>query len=160
MQIRKTTEEDLPILVEIYKRARTFMKDTGNATQWGDHYPSLELLQEDIQAGHSYVCIHEGTIAATFYYAKENDKTYEVIREGNWLNDAPYAVVHRVAVDKKGAGIVSYCLNWAHNQYPNIKIDTHENNHAMQHALKKNGFTCCGKITLADGSNRIAFQRA
>ena len=159
MVIRKTTLEDLPVLMEIYKRARDFMRETGNASQWGDHYPEKELIEADIAAGNSYVCIHEGDIAATFFYSMGPDETYATIYDGDWKKDGPYAVVHRVAVDKKGVGIVSYCLTWAFEQYPNVRIDTHENNHAMQHALKKNGFSYCGKITLKDGSERIAFQR-
>lgn len=159
MNIRNTRLEELPIILDIYKRAREFMKANGNGSQWGDTYPEKTIVEADIVAGHSYVCVHEGQIAATFFYAEGPDASYEHIFEGEWANDAPYAVLHRVAVDKKGAGIVSHCLNWAYEQYPNLRIDTHENNLAMQHALKKNGFSYCGKIKLADGSERIAFQR-
>ena len=34
-------------------------------------------------------------LIAVFYYAIEEDPDYKEI-EGQWLNDAPYGVVHRV----------------------------------------------------------------
>ena len=44
-------------------------------------------------------------VIAVFYYAFENDVTYTTIYDGNWLNDAPYGVVHRIASD----GTVKRC---------------------------------------------------
>ncbi len=159
MLIRKTKTDEIPRLMEIYKYAQEFMKANGNETQWGNTYPSLELIQADVRKGASYVCIHENEIVGTFYYAVEEDKTYETIYDGAWKNDNEYAVVHRVAVQKHGIGVASFCLNWAYENHPNVKIDTHKNNIAMQKTLEKNGFSYCGIIHLEDGSTRIAYQR-
>lgn len=41
----------------------------------------------------------------------------------------------------------------------NVRIDTHRDNQPMQALLKKCGFAYCGRIFLADGSERIAFQK-
>ncbi|MDO5519916.1 MAG: GNAT family N-acetyltransferase [bacterium] len=158
MLIRKTTIEEIPMLMEIYSRARAFMKASGNETQWGDNYPALSLITADVEAGNSYVCLHKDKIVGTFYFAVENDTSYGQIYNGAWKNEKEYAVVHRVAVDQKGLGVASFCLNWAYEQYPNVKIDTHKNNIAMQKTLEKNGFAYCGEIKLADGSERIAYQ--
>lgn len=46
--IRKATLEDMPVLLEIYDRARKFMASTGNVNQWTNGYPSQEILAEDI----------------------------------------------------------------------------------------------------------------
>ena len=43
-----------------------------------------------------------------FYYAFENDVTYTTIYDGNWLNDAPYGVVHRIASDGTVKGAASF----------------------------------------------------
>ena len=40
--IRKATLEDMPVLLEIYERARKFMVSTGNTNQWTNGYPSRE----------------------------------------------------------------------------------------------------------------------
>ena len=42
---------------------------------------------------------------------------------------------------------------------PNIRVDTHSDNHIMQHLLARHGFTLCGTIYLASGSPRLAYQR-
>lgn len=59
MRIRKTTINDLDAVMKIYARARGFMAETGNPTQWKDSYPSEELIRKDISDGVSYVCVDE-----------------------------------------------------------------------------------------------------
>ncbi len=158
MNIRQTTFEDLEVVMKLYKDARAFMQASGNGTQWGSTYPERSLIEEDIQNGKSYVCLAEDEIVATFYFDKGEDPTYKVIEEGAWLNDSHYAVVHRiVGIGQRGAA--SFCLDWCFMQCNNIRIDTHRNNVPMQNLLKKNGFEYCGIIHIADGSERLAYQK-
>ncbi len=159
MNIRKSTRNDLDILMHLYENARTFMRSHGNPTQWGTTYPEKDLILSDIESGHSYVCEEHDKIIATFYYANEADADYNTIYEGDWLNHLPYGVVHRITSDGTVRGTASFCLNWALKQCGNLKIDTHENNTVMQHMLKKNGFTYCGLIYLEDGTKRLAYQK-
>lgn len=159
MEIRKATEESLDEILKIYAHARKFMAENGNATQWGNIYPPPERVQSDIAEGKCHICIEDSRILAVFYFAKEEDPTYRVIREGSWLNEEPYSVVHRIASSGEKKGAAAFCLDWAYKQAGNIRIDTHENNKPMQGLLKKSGFQYCGRITLADGSPRIAFQK-
>lgn len=159
MEIRKATEESLDEILKIYAHARKFMAENGNATQWGNIYPPPERVQSDIAEGKCHICIEDNRILAVFYFAKEEDPTYRVIREGSWLNEEPYSVVHRIASSGEKKGAAAFCLDWAYKQAGNIRIDTHENNKPMQGLLKKSGFQYCGRITLADGSPRIAFQK-
>ena len=52
MEIRKTTERDVPRLMEIYARARRFMAETGNPNQWGPtNWPPENLIHQDIAEG-------------------------------------------------------------------------------------------------------------
>ena len=85
--------------------------------------------------------------------------TYVRIYEGQWLNEAPYGVVHRITSDGTIRGAASFCLNWAFNKCGNLKIDTHRDNIVMQHLLDKNGFKYCGVVYLENGSERIAYQK-
>ena len=57
MNIRKSTRNDLDILMHLYENARTFMRSHGNPTQWGTTYPEKDLILSDIESGHSYVCV-------------------------------------------------------------------------------------------------------
>ena len=159
MEIRKTKMEELEQVMAIYARARQFMAEHGNATQWGTTKPAREVIVRDIEQGNSYVCVENGELAAVFYFNKEVDPTYLTIYDGAWANDLPYGVVHRIASAGAVKGAGSFCLNWAFQQCGNLKIDTHRNNIVMQNTLKKNGFVYCGIIHLLDGDERLAYQR-
>lgn len=158
MEIRKTKIEELDKVMEIYAYARKFMAEHDNPNQWKNNKPSKEQIENDILLGKHHVCVEDGTIVAVFYFAKEEDPTYAKIYDGAWLNDAPYAVVHRIASAGTVKGAGSFCMNWAISQYGNVKIDTHKDNYVMQNMLKKCGFTPCGTIYLENGEERIGFQ--
>ena len=85
------------------------------------------------------------------------DPVYDHI-DGAWLDEKPYAAVHRVASAGKKRGILPICMEYCLSRAENIKIDTHENNKIMQHQLEKLGFVRCGTITLANGESRVAYQ--
>jgi len=97
LEIRKTNFEDIPRLHEIFAIARSFMAETGNPSQWADNYPGETLLREDIESGDSYVVMNDERIIATFVLRGGDDPTYKVIYNGAWLNDSPYATIHRIA---------------------------------------------------------------
>lgn len=159
MQIRNAKAKELDTIMDIYEKARVFMCENGNPTQWWDGYPPRELISEDIERRRLFVCEDEGEIAAVFYFAKENDPTYEKIYEGEWLNDNEYAVMHRVAVAKRGKGVISCCFDYCLDKCGDLKIDTHKDNIPMQKALEKNGFKYCGIIYIYTGDERIAYQK-
>ena len=160
MDIRKADIKEFSEIRDIYASARAFMSENGNAEQWKGGYPSDSLIKSDIERENLYVCMDGEEIAGVFYFAKENDPSYEKIYEGEWLNDNEYAVIHRVAVAKQGRGVSAFCFDYCYNAFPNLKIDTHKDNIPMQKALAKNGFARCGKIYLDNGEERIAYQKA
>lgn len=165
MKIRKTTEKDLTAVLALYAQARIFMAKNGNPDQWGDGYPEPELVEWDIARENSYVCVEiteakgQEEILAVFFYSTEADADYAVIEGGDWLSDAPYGVVHRIAASSRRRGVASFCLDWAYAACGNLRIDTHEKNIPMRKLLQKQGFAYCGKIHTQDGSCRMAFQK-
>ena len=159
MRIRKATQQDLHSIMQLYENARAFMREHGNPGQWGTTYPPQNMIETDIRFGNLYVCIEKDTIEAVFFYKDGIDPTYLKIYDGQWKNDAPYGVVHRITSSGKVKGAASFCLDWAFSQCGNLKIDTHENNIVMQNMLKKNGFTYSGRIYIDNGGERLAFQK-
>ena len=156
--IRPTQEADIPRLMEVFAVARRFMAETGNPTQWEETYPSLEMLQEDIQLGDSFVCLEDNHIVGTFVLRGGNDPTYEKIYEGAWKNNLPYATIHRIASSGEAKGIFGRVMEYALQHYQTIRIDTHRDNSVMQHIVEKAGFEYCGIIYCWDGGERLAYQ--
>ena len=156
--IVKATLSQFSRIMEVYAQARQFMAQNGNPDQWGTAYPSEEMIRQDILNGKCYVNLNGNQIRAVFYFAVEADPTYGYI-EGAWLNDAPYGVIHRIAVGESGKGVAAECFAFALDHCDELRIDTHEKNIPMQRCLAKNGFTRCGIIYLEDGDPRIAYQK-
>lgn len=158
--IRKAIPTDLDRLMEIFSIARRFMQTTGNPNQWINGYPQRELIAQEIEADHCYAVENEsGIIIATFCFIQGPDPTYAYIEDGQWPNDRPYYVIHRLASDGTCPGIGKYCFDWCFQQFPCLRADTHADNKVMQHVLTKNGFTRCGIIYVSNGTPRIAYQK-
>ncbi len=160
MQIRLAELSDLNEILSIYESARKFMKTVGNPNQWGALNPPAWLTEEDIHNQKLYI-VTEERILAVFFFNIGDDPTYANIYNGAWLNDLPYGVVHRIAVSDaaRGKGVAGICFDYAFSKCGNIRIDTHIDNIPMQKALAKHGFSKCGIIHLANGDERIAFQK-
>lgn len=158
--IRPSTLNDLPRMRLVFAEARTFMASVGNSTQWGDGYPTDDILTDDIRRGVSYVMEHNGKVVGTFAFIPGLDPTYAVIEQGHWLDDVrPYATLHRLASLTDSHGIADACLEWCAAKMDNLRVDTHQDNKVLQHILLTRGFTYCGIIYVRNHSPRLAFQR-
>lgn len=133
------------------------MRQTGNPNQWKDDSPSQAVLLDDIQKRQLYILEDSLGIQAVFALIPGDDPTYGYI-EGSWLNDAPYAAIHRVASAGTRKGVLKECLDYCGAKYSSLRIDTHFDNKIMQHLLDKYGFHRCGTIYLENGDPRLAYQ--
>ena len=164
MTVRKSTPRDIDRMMEIYAHARAFMAEHGNPNQWGPtQWPPRALIENDIKAGHSYVCCDDdGRVVGAFFFIQGPDiePTYRDITDGAWLDDSPYGVVHRIATDGSQRGIGAFCLNWAFDQCGHMRIDTHGDNAVMQNLVKKLGFVHRGTIYVEeDDFPRLAYEK-
>ena len=158
MHIRPAAKADLEALLRIYEGARQFMAQSGNPGQWGKRYPSRETVEADIAAERCYVCEEEGRLYAAFVLVPGEDPTYRVI-DGSWSSERPYGVIHRIAAAPGSHGILDKALGFAFSQIGYIRIDTHRKNIVMDRALTERGFRRCGIITIADGTERVAYDK-
>jgi hypothetical protein len=155
--IRKANPEDMPRILEIYAYARRFMEETGNPNQWGKTNPPRETLEADVAARRLYVVEKAGLIHGVFFFSLGEDPTYQIIYDGQWGSEEPYGTIHRIASDGSG-GVFAACLSWCRGQSGHLRIDTHRDNHVMQHIVEKHGFQRRGIIYIADGTPRIAYE--
>ena len=158
MQIQKATPSLWPQILPIYEKARAFMAQNGNPNQWINGYPSAQVLNQDMQKGHLYVCMEKTQVAAVFCFRPGPDPTYLHIENGHWLDEQPYYVIHRLAVAQPGQGVASFCVRCCLAAQANLRADTHKDNIPMQKVLLKNGFVYCGIIYTDNGSARLAYQ--
>lgn len=155
--IRHAEETDMPVILEVYRIARAFMAAHGNTVQWQNNHPSREILDQDIDKGHLYVYENKGKVHGVFAFIPGEDPTYGAI-EGEWMDESPYAAIHRVASDGTEKGVFAKIAEYCKKEIPHLRIDTHERNLPMQGAVQKCGFHRCGIIHIADGSPRIAYE--
>lgn len=161
MEIRRATPADLPALHGVFAAAKAIMRADGNLTQWTGPYPDDAVLLRDIADGRGHVLTEdEGRIAGYFALVPSPEPTYSCIEGGAWLDDTlPYYVIHRIASVPDVHGVFAATIQFAAGFCRNLRIDTHRNNRIMQHNLAKHGFSYCGIIHLADGDERLAYQR-
>ena len=158
--IRHATMDDLPTILSLRDQAREIMRSYGNTYQWPDGYPRDDMFRKDIELGGSYVMANEtGAIVGTFALLPSPEVTYNVIYDGQWLDNEPYHVIHRIASTPDSHGVLDAVLDFSESQVSNIRIDTHEANIIMRKGLEKHGYKYCGIIHLLDGNERLAFQK-
>ncbi len=157
--IRLARSEEVPAIMAVLDAARGIMRASGNMLQWAGGYPSEDVVLADIANGYGFVVDDGGRITGYFAFIPSPEPTYAKIYDGAWLEDTlPYHVIHRMGSVPDAHGIFRSVLDWAVARDPNIRIDTHRDNHIMQHCITFYGFTYCGIIYLASGDDRLAYQ--
>lgn len=166
MEIRKTVQTDIPVVMEIIGDAQTYLRSCG-VEQWQDGYPTAAVIAEDIEKGISYVATENSEIIGTAAISFDGEPNYAEIRNGGWLNDEPYAVIHRIAVGNRhrSRGAAANMMLFAERLCEergvgSIRIDTHADNKSMQRLLERLGYEYCGEITiLSSGAPRNAYMK-
>ena len=85
--IRGAQQADWQDITDIYTIARSFMRQAGNPTQWGDKNPDPAVIRRDMAEGNFYVLEREGRVQAVFSFLPGEDPTYGEI-DGAWLERA------------------------------------------------------------------------
>ena len=168
-------EKDLPQLFELYAHARKYMAETGNPHQWPHYYPSREILLKDMANG-GYVILDESSrvngeenlhcnngneppiVGAFILEENAHELAYDAI-DGQWLNEEPYAVIHRCATLHQQKGIGQFFMDWCFEKCSNIRVDTHKDNLPMIKFLEKNNFIYCGIVHYEGVGERLAYQK-
>lgn len=158
--IRKARSTDITDIMLVMEAAKKIMRQSGNMHQWGVGYPSEAVISSDIEKNGGFVIVDGSKIVGYFAFLPSPEPTYEKIYDGNWQDDEkPYHVVHRIASLPDAHGIFSSIMDFSFAHDNNIRIDTHRDNQIMRHNIKKHGFTYCGIIYLANGDERLAYQK-
>ena len=151
---------DVDRIMQVLDAAKQVMREAGNVNQWINGYPTVEAVMADVDCHAGMVVEDDGVVVAYFAFLPSPEPTYAAIYNGQWLDDTrPYHVVHRIGAVPDAGGIFSSVMDYCFGIDPVMRIDTHRDNTIMQHLLLKHGFTYCGIIYLANGDERLAYQR-
>ena len=163
MVILPATEADLQAVVELVAQGCAALARQG-VDQWQDGYPSPETIRRDLLRGDGRIVRIDGAAAAYAAFVFDGEPAYAEI-DGTWLDQAPYVVLHRLAVaqEVKGQGIATEFMRRTmtlarERGTGSFRIDTNFDNRCMLRLLAKFGFVRCGEIHYA-GDPRIAFQK-
>ncbi|MDY5629029.1 GNAT family N-acetyltransferase [Limosilactobacillus coleohominis] len=155
MHIEKAQLKDYERIVEILKDGRNQLAERG-IDQWQGDYPNPQHVKEDVENGFAYL-VHsdDDETVGTFTILPSPDHAYDNL-DGEWLMETEdYLTIHRVAIHSDHAGqgyasklfqeVISY-INNNRTDIKSIRIDTHEDNKAMQHLITKSSFTRVGTL--------------
>ena len=158
--IREARLADMDAIMQVFAAAKGIMRKSGNMHQWGEGYPSEDVVKADMEKKGAFVVEEEDKVVGYFAFLPSPDPTYNKIYDGKWIDDEQaYHVVHRIASYPEVHGVFSSILDFCSSLDRNIRIDTHRDNTIMQHNLLKHGFSYCGIIYLLSGDERLAYQR-
>ena len=147
-------------IMAVMDAARQIMRQSGNMHQWVAGYPSEAAIRNDMNVQGGFVVEDDRRLVGYFAFLPSPEPTYEKIYGGAWLDDEqPYHVVHRIASYPEVHGVFGSIMDFCFSRDRNLRIDTHRDNLIMQHLMTRHGFAYCGIIYLANGDERLAYQR-
>lgn len=168
MKMILSDSSHIPSIMKIIDDAKHYLASK-NIDQWQNGYPNEKQIRNDIANQESYVVVNaDGSVMGTTMFTTDSEPTYRVIEGGEWIIDEskPYGVIHRMAVndDFRGFGVAKYIFEQCHSMLTkqgiqSLKIDTHEENLAMQSLIKGQGYQYCGIIYTGYGAKRLAFEK-
>lgn len=162
---RLAVSSDFPQIWQIIVQAKAQMKRLGS-TQWGEDYPTEDIIQSDISSRNAYVLSCGSDVIAYGVIGLSGERAYDSI-DGAWAVDTDrYVVLHRLAVaDKyKKQGFAGMFFDnveqlAAKKGYKSFRVDTNFDNAYMLRLIENKGFVYCGKVHYVRGE-RLAYEKS
>jgi GNAT superfamily N-acetyltransferase len=162
MELRPAQQHEAGMCYQCIEDARAYHKSLG-FEQWHPDYPTRQTILDDIAQGIGYAFTDDTGVIGYCCIVIGDEPAYHEI-DGAWKTDRPYAVVHRMAFNRRARGsglsheafqhIEDYCLM---HRIDAIRLDTQEENKVMQHILGREGFEYCGMVQF-DGGPKLAYE--
>jgi len=150
MVIKNASRTDLDKLYAITKSCARDMIAKG-IFQWDEKYPSIDILQKDIELEQIWKIGEENTILGIIVLTEIEDEEYKKVK---WLTkNGKSLYVHRLAVNPKfqGLGYAQKLMNFTEkfakeNNYSSIRLDTFSKNKRNQNFYEKRNYRKLEKI--------------
>lgn len=148
--INKCSANQREEIYEIIENCKTSLQAEG-IFQWTDHYPTLQVIQNDIESGNLYQIQSDNGILGIINISTIQEEEYKTI---NWTYpDETCLVIHRLAVDPKhqGQGFAQKLMTFAENYgiengFESIRLDAYSQNIRVLRFYEKRAYTKQGEV--------------
>ena len=155
MEFRVAQSNDLAEVMALF-RAATLAMDALRVFQWDEVYPSVEIVQEDIDRTQMQVGLADGKIVAVFALEPCRENDYE---NANWRYPATeFVVLHRLCVHPafQGQGIAKLAMDYLEQEVRSrgihaIRLDAFPQNPAAIRLYESRGYEKAGEVTYRKG---------
>jgi len=144
-EIVPAKQENIQSTLSLFHAVTKKMLDE-NVDQWNYDYPSIEVIEMDIEAKEQYVILDGETVVGTIVLNDSQDEQYHNV---HWKSKREKVfVIHRLAVhpDYQNQGIAKKLCQYAeemaikHN-YLSIRLDAYAGNKGSNRLYQKLGYT-------------------
>ncbi|HET8574233.1 MAG TPA: GNAT family N-acetyltransferase [Edaphocola sp.] len=137
-------------IYEIVENCKAALQ-SGGIFQWTDHYPTLQIIQNDIESGHLYQIQSGKDILGIINISAIQEEEYKNI---NWSYPVDTSlVIHRLAIDPKhqGQGFAQKLMTFAENYgkqrgFHSIRLDAYSQNTRVLRFYDKRAYAKRGEI--------------
>jgi len=148
--ISKCRTDQSEVIYAIVERCKTALQSEG-IFQWTDHYPTLQIIQNDIESGHLYQIQSGSNIAGIININTIQDEAYKTI---SWsYPDETCMVIHRLAIDPQyqKQGLAQKLMTFAENYgmesgFHSIRLDAYSQNTRVLQFYEKRGYAKKGLV--------------
>lgn len=156
MSIEKASERDLGNIFALTKSCAKLLISQG-IFQWNEHYPSKEVLLNDIKLKQIWKCVINNKLVGIIVLTEVEDEDYKRVK---WLtNNQNNLYVHRLAIhpDYQGEGYARKLMGFAEQyavdkKYNSIRLDTFSQNKRNQRFYEKRNYVKLSEIFLPNQS--------
>lgn len=150
LKIEKAHLTDLEEIFQIYQNGKSELERNG-LNQWTDNYPTIAIIQNDLEKGYMYVLKNGSEIIGAINISEEQEAEYQNV---DWkFNDSKVLVIHRLVVDPKyqRQGYAKQLMDFAedfakNNDYSSIRLDAYSANKGVIEFYKKRNYIQRGNV--------------
>jgi ribosomal protein S18 acetylase RimI-like enzyme len=148
--IDKCRADQSEVVYEIIKNCKSSLQAEG-IFQWTDNYPTLQIIQNDIELGNLYHIQFDNDILGIINISNIQEEEYKTI---NWTYpDETCLVIHRLAIDPahQGQGLAQKLMDFAEmygieNGFQSIRLDAYSQNTRVLSFYEKRTYTKQGEV--------------
>lgn len=150
MELVMSDIKDLPGIMNMITKCIECMESQG-IYQWNEHYPTQEIIEEDIRREECYLMKKDDEIIS---YVAINDEQSPECDEVKWItNGEKVLVIHRLCVNPEYQGkgtarkVLKFITDYASdNGYSSIRLDAYSVNRRALNLYENYGFVRTGEI--------------